>query len=240
MRRIIASCMLAALLLAVASADHDDNNNHDDHNHNQNREHHHNHRGHQHGRGQDEEALCHQLSHGNADFGFALYKHLNAKSDAKKNIFFSPLGISTALSVLTKGARGDTHRQLFSTLGYSALNQSQVDEAYKHLFHLFTHHKGNQELLLGNAAAVHQTFNPLKTYMNDIKDYYTADVFDVDFTKPADATAEINKYIARNTGDMIKDQVKDLDPDTVMVLINYIFFKGRRHTRGDKFTDLMI
>lgn len=240
MRAIIASCMLAALLLAAASANDQDqhgtdhNHQHNNGNHKHNNDHHHGHKGH------DGENICHLISNGNADFGFALYKHLNAKSDGEENIFFSPLGISSALSVLTKGARGGTHTQLFSSLGYSAFNQSQVDEAYKHLFHMFTHQKGNQELLLGNAAAVHQSFNPLKTYMNDIKDYYTADVLDVDFTKPVDAAAEINKYIARNTGDMIKDQVKDLDPETAMVLINCIFFKGRRHTRGDEFARLMI
>lgn len=225
MRVVTAGCLLAALLLAVASANDVDHNDHD---HDHPGHHHH----HQHGpKGHDGEAICHLLSTANADFGFTLYKHLNAKSDAKKNIFFSPLGISTALSVLAKGARGDTRSQLFSSLGYSTFNQSQVDEAYKHLFHMFMHKKGNQELLLGNAAAVQKTFSPLKTYMTDIKDYYSADVFDVDFSKPADAAAEINKFIARNTGDMIKDQVKDLDPDTAMVLINYIFFKGRRPPR---------
>lgn len=239
MRAIIAGCLLAVLLLAVASAN--DVHHHDNDHVHSHQGHHHHHHQHQHDpKGHEGEVICHLLSHGNADFGFALYKHLNAKSDANKNIFFSPLGISSALSVLTKGARGDTHSQLFSTLGYSAFNQSQIDEAYEHLFHMFMHHKGNQELLLGNAAAVHKTFNPLKTYMDDIKDYYSAKVFDVDFSKPEDAAAEINKYIAQNTGDMIKDQVKDLDPDTAMVLINYIFFKGRRHTRGDKFTDLTI
>lgn len=211
MHGIIASCMLAALLLTVASADH----------------HHHHH--HQHDDGQVEE-MCHILSKGNADFGFALYKQLSAKSDAGKNIFFSPLGISSILSMLAKGARGDTRSQLFSTLGYNAFNQSQVDDAYLHLFHMFKREKGNQELCLGNAAAIDQNFNPLKTYVNDIKNFYSAEVFDVDFKKPAATAAEINKYIALNTGDMIKDQVKDLDPETAMLLINYVFFKGRRHT----------
>lgn len=221
MRGIIASCMLAALLLAVASADHHHHHNHD----------HHDHHNHQHGpKGHDGEDICHLLSNGNADFGIALFKQLNAKSEAGKNIFFSPLGISSALSMLTKGARGDTHSQLFSTLGYGTFNQSQVDEAYMHLFHMFKRDKGNQELRLGNAAAVDKTFNPLKTYMTDIKEHYSAEVFDVDFKNSAEAIAEINKYIADNTGNLIKDQVKDLDPDTAMVLINYIFFKGRRHT----------
>lgn len=212
MRAIVASCMLAALLLAVASGN--DMHDHD----------------HQHGsKGHDKGAMCHVLSNGNADFGFALYKRLNEKSNAKENIFFSPLGISVALSVLSKGAREDTHSQLFSSLGYRSLDQPQVDEAYKHLFHMLMQKKGNQELLLGNAAAVDRTFTPLSTYIKDIEDFYGAKAFEVDFTKPEEAATEINKYIAEKTNGMIKDQVKDLDPDTAMVLINCIFFKGRTH-----------
>lgn len=232
MHGIIASCTLAMLLLTAASANH---HQHGDHDHG---DHHHPHGDHDHGdrhqhgteKGHDEEYICHQFSDANTDFGFALYKHLNARSDAGKNIFFSPLGISSALSMLAKGAGGDTHRQLISTLGYGAFNQSEVDKMYVHLFHMLKHNEKSQELCLGNGAVIDQTFNPLKTYMNDIKDFYSAEVFNVDFKKPDVAAAEINKYIALKTRDMIKDQVKDLDPSTAMVLINYIFFKGRRHT----------
>uniref|UniRef100_A0A3Q1FSA2 Serpin domain-containing protein n=1 Tax=Acanthochromis polyacanthus TaxID=80966 RepID=A0A3Q1FSA2_9TELE len=74
--------------------------------------------------------VTHKLSRPNADFAFALYRNLNAKTDAGKNIFYSPLGISTALSMVSTGAGGDTHSQLFSILGYGALNQSQVNEEF--------------------------------------------------------------------------------------------------------------
>lgn len=215
MHGIIAICTFATLLLAVHS-----NGQHHDHHH--------------HGSKSAEPHLgdeaCHILFPANADFGFALYKRLSAKSAAGNNIFFSPLGISAGLSMLTNGAREETHRQLFSTLGYSAFNQTQVDEAYEHLFHMLQEHKSNQELLLGNAAAVHQSFNPLKSYMDEVKEHYSAEVLNVNFNEPDDAAAQINGYIARKTGDMIKDMVKDLDPNTAMMLINSIYFTGRRDT----------
>uniref|UniRef100_A0A3Q3XDC7 Serpin domain-containing protein n=1 Tax=Mola mola TaxID=94237 RepID=A0A3Q3XDC7_MOLML len=211
MRGIIASCTLAALLLAVASAVHH-------HRHHQHHQHHHLHH--------DDDVACYKLSPANARFSLALYKSLSAKSAAGKNIFFSPLGISSALTMLSKGARGETHRQLVSTLGYSAFNQSEVDEAYQHLFQMLNPSEGNQELSFGNAAAVSRSFNPLGSYVSDVSLYYSGKVFDVNFREPANAAAEINRYIAQNTRDMIKDQVKDLDPDTAMVLINYIYFSG--------------
>ncbi|XP_054474667.1 alpha-1-antitrypsin homolog [Anoplopoma fimbria] len=210
MRGIFASCALTALLLAAAWADHHFHHNHDSD-------------GHSH----DEEMNCHKLSSPNADFGFALYKSLNANAAAGKNIFFSPLGISTALSMLSTGAKGETHRQLFSSLGYSAHTQAQVNEAYEHLFHMMGHSQENQNLDVGNAVALRSGFSPLEVFLKDIKHYYSGHVFNVDFTKPAEAAAEINTYIAGKTHDKIKDMVKDLDPEMAMVLINYVYFRGQ-------------
>ncbi|CAI5683170.1 alpha-1-antitrypsin homolog [Oreochromis niloticus] len=207
MRGLFASCVLVALLLAVALADH----------------HHH----HSSAHSNEEHDSCHKLSAPNADFAVVLYKSLNAKTAAGNNIFFSPLGISTALSLLSTGARGETHSQLFSSLGYSTLNQTQVNEAYKHLFHMLGESQENQKLDVGNAAAVRSGFSPLDEFLNDIKQYYSGEIFQVDFTKPEEAAAEINKHIASKTHDKIKDMVKDLDPEMAMVLINYVYFRGQ-------------
>ncbi|CAL8394859.1 unnamed protein product [Gadus morhua 'NCC'] len=169
-----------------------------------------------------------KLSPPNANFAFALYKRLSAKAAASQNIFYSPLGISTALSMLAAGAAGDTHSQLFSTLGYSGeqLTQAQVDESYEHLIHVLGHNQKIQQLELGNALAVRKEFKPMVKFVSDIKHYFAGETFEVDFSNAADAVAKINEYIAAKTADKIKDQVKELDPDTAMVLINYVFFRG--------------
>ncbi|XP_074471566.1 alpha-1-antitrypsin homolog [Sebastes fasciatus] len=208
MRGIFASCALTALLLAAASADH----------------HHHHHDGSDHSH--EGEMICHKLSSPNADFAFALYKNLNAKAAAGKNIFYSPLGISTALSVLSTGAHGETHSQLFSSLEYSTLNQTQVNEAYEHLFDMHGHSHENQQLDVGNTVALRSGFNPLEKFLKDVKHHYSGEVLNVSFTNPAEAAAEINRFIANKTHDKIKDIVKDLDPDMAMMLINYVYFKG--------------
>ncbi|XP_037606232.1 alpha-1-antitrypsin homolog [Sebastes umbrosus] len=209
MRGIFASCALAALLLAAAWADHHHHHHHDgaDHSH-------------------EGELSCHKLSPPNADFAFALYKNLNAKAAAGQNIFYSPLGISAGLSVLSSGAGGETHRQLFSTLGYGANTQAQINEAWEHLFHMMGHSKDTQQLEVGNTVAVRAGFFPLEKFTNDAKHHYSSDILNADFTDPAGAAAELNRFIAVKTHDKIKDMVKDLDPDTAMVLINYVYFRG--------------
>lgn len=221
MRGIFAKCTLAALLLAVAWADH-----HEHHQHGSE----HSHTG---------DLNCHKLSPPNADFAFALYKNLNAKTAAGKNIFYSPTGISTALSMLSTGARGETHSQLFASLGYSAFNQDKVNEAYEHLFHMLGHSQKNQHLDVGNGVAVRTGFNPLEKFLKDVKHFYSGEIFKVDFSKPAEAAAEINRFIASKTNDKIKDMVKELDPAMAMVLINYVYFRGGtdRHTQKETYRD---
>ncbi|XP_017264785.1 alpha-1-antitrypsin homolog [Kryptolebias marmoratus] len=207
MCRIFASCALVALLLAVVWADH----------------HHHHNSKHSH----EGEMACHIVSPHNADFAFALYKHLNAKAAAGKNIFYSPLGISTALSMLSAGARGDTHTQLFSSLGYSTLNQTQVNEAYGHAMQMLNNSQENQQLEVGNSVVVRTGFNPLPAFLNDMKQHFTGEVFNVDFQNPSEAKKQLNQHIATKTHDKIKDLVKDFDPQMVMMLINWVYFRGQ-------------
>ncbi|KAM9703423.1 alpha-1-antitrypsin homolog [Menidia menidia] len=201
MRTFFVSCFLTALLFVVVWAD----DHHSEHGQHSN----------------------HLLSTPNADFAFALYKALNAKAADGDNIFYSPLGISTALAMLSVAARGETHSQVFTVLGYSSLNQTQVNEAYEHLFRMHGDNQENMELDVGNALALQSSLNPLETFQNDVRRYYRGEIFKIDFSEPRDAATEINTFIANKTRDKIKDMVQELDPDTAMVLINYVYFKGQ-------------
>lgn len=222
--RSTSCCAIAVLLLAVAwAAPHEgDHQGHaDDHFH-----HLHHSAGEAHTHSHAGEDTCHVLSPHNADFGVALYKSLSSGA-AGKNIFFSPLGIAAALSMLTTGAKGVTHSQLFTALGYSSLTQEQVNAGYEHLIHMLGHTQ-KMQLDLGNALAIRNGFTPLQKFLDDAKHYYASEAFNVDFSKPVGAAAQINSFIARKTQDRITNLVKDLDPDTAMVLLNYVFFRGRR------------
>uniref|UniRef100_A0A672J0S3 Serpin family A member 4 n=1 Tax=Salarias fasciatus TaxID=181472 RepID=A0A672J0S3_SALFA len=175
----------------------------------------------------EESYACHKLSEPNAEFALALYKKLDAHTEAGKNIFYSPISISAALSMLSSGARGDTRSQLMSTLGYAALNQTQVDDGYEHFFHVLEHQQANQQLDVGNVVAVRTGFQPSQQFVADIKQHYVGELHNVDFANPKEAVAQMNKLIASKTHDKIKDMVKDLDPGTIMVLLNYVYFRGQ-------------
>ncbi|KAK2856517.1 hypothetical protein Q5P01_005252 [Channa striata] len=207
-----AICALTSVLLSVTWAE-------------DLRPHHHPHHQH-HPDHHEEQLIWDKLHYPNANFAIALYKRLNAEAAAGKNIFFSPLGISNALSVLSAGASGETHRQLFSTLGYSTLNQTQVNKAYEHFLHTLGHGHENEQVNVGNAVALRSGFKPERQYLSVVRHYFLSDIFEVDLSKLDEAAAEINKFIANKTQNKIEDAVKDLDSDMRMMLINYVYFKG--------------
>uniref|UniRef100_A0A4W5MB51 Serpin domain-containing protein n=1 Tax=Hucho hucho TaxID=62062 RepID=A0A4W5MB51_9TELE len=142
----------------------------------------------------------------NADFAFALYRSLSKANTENKNVFFSPLVIATSLAILSLGAKGDTHSHLYSALGYGAFTPEQVNEA--------------MQLDMGSAVAMRDGFKPLAKFLEDAKHLYASEGFTIDFKNP--------------TQDKITDLVKYLDPDTAMVLINYVFFRCRRTLKWDK------
>ncbi|KAL7888638.1 hypothetical protein AOLI_G00036120 [Acnodon oligacanthus] len=220
----ISCCFLVSLLLTVSLAaphDHEDHSaDHHKHFHHGKDEPHPSHDG--------DDDLSHRLSPHNADFTFSLYKKMAAHPEAQgKNIVFCPLSISMALSMLALGAKGETHSQIFSTLGYSTLTSDQVNEGYEHLLHMLGHNQDALLLEAGSAVAIREGFKPVDKFLKDAQHYYQGEAFSVDFSKHEVAVQEINKCIAKMTKDMITDMVKELDQDTVMMLINFIYFRGK-------------
>ncbi|XP_062406932.1 alpha-1-antitrypsin homolog [Sardina pilchardus] len=167
------------------------------------------------------------LSEPNAEFAFTLYKKLSALPELQsKNIFFSPLSISMALSMLALGAKGDTFNQVYMALGYARLPAQTVNEAYKHIFHMLGRSRDYMRLDVINAVAVQKGAEVMDKFMEDAKHYYESEAISVDFSKPDVVKQEINEYIAKHTNNTITDMVKEVDPDTLMMLINCIYFRG--------------
>uniref|UniRef100_A0A671VTZ1 Thyroxine-binding globulin n=1 Tax=Sparus aurata TaxID=8175 RepID=A0A671VTZ1_SPAAU len=170
----------------------------------------------------------------NNEFVFRLYRKLAAHADSQgKNIFYSPFSVSTALAALSVGARGETHQQLFSGLGYNntLLTQENVNQAFQMLLN-----RANEAtrgfISSGTAVFVDNKFKPRSEFLEVLRQSYLADGFNVDFTNTTDSANTINEYVKEKTNGKIDELVSNLDPSTVMYLISYIYFKGKRWDLG--------
>ncbi|XP_055775001.1 alpha-1-antitrypsin-like [Salvelinus fontinalis] len=206
--------------------DHGDRRDHDhgdrrDHGHGRDHGHHHHH--------EPSDNSTKPVIQGNLEFACSLYNQLVAQPDNQgKNVFFSPLSVSLALTALSVGAKGQTHQQLFTGLGFnsSLLTQEQVDQAFQTIL-TELNQKIGVNLTVGSALFMQNTFTPRPEFLEDLKRFYPSEGVTVDFTNTAKAIDTINTYVEDKTKGKIDKLVKDLDPTTVMYLLSYIYFKGK-------------
>ncbi|XP_036454278.1 hibernation-specific plasma protein HP-55-like [Colossoma macropomum] len=168
-----------------------------------------------------------QIFENNNDFAFRLYKSIVAQPDSQsKNVFFSPLSVSMALAALSLGAAGETHQQLFSGLGFNSSSSEEVHKAFLNLLQSLNQ-RTDVDLEVGTALYVQDTFRPHADFLEKMKRFYLSDGFSVDFTKTAETTEQINKYVSEKTRGKISKFIKDLKSRTVMYLLSYVYFRGK-------------
>ncbi|XP_062824497.1 alpha-1-antitrypsin isoform X2 [Anolis carolinensis] len=162
-----------------------------------------------------------------AQFGLNLLEQISSASPGK-NVFFSPLIISSALSLLSLGARSTTHTQILEglTFNLTQIQEKDIHDGFHNLFSVLTNPDSKVKLDIGQALFVKDGQNLLQKFLDDVHASYEADVLSAKFQEPTEAEKQINEYVEKKTHGKIPQLVKGLDQNTVLVLVNYIFFKG--------------
>ncbi|XP_069806251.1 plasma serine protease inhibitor-like [Dendropsophus ebraccatus] len=145
----------------------------------------------------------------------------------KENLFFSPLSISIAFSLLSLGAKADSRRQILEGLGFdTSVDSEDIYKGFQQLLENLSQPNSELELNINNALFVAKDLVLQQTFQDNAKKFYQSDVISTDFRQSGKATAQINSYVEEKTKGKIKDLLSQLDVETVLVLINTIFFKG--------------
>ncbi|NXX58335.1 A1AT protein, partial [Scopus umbretta] len=176
----------------------------------------------------ESENLAHvKIALSNADFAFRFYKQVREEA-GNKNIFFSPLSISTAFAMLSLGARLNTLSQLHEALAFNLteMKEQEIHEGFQHVLQLLNDPHREVQLSMGNALFIDNRLKLLQKFLEDVTNFYYSETISSNFQNSPDAIKEINNYIETKTHGKIVGLLKSLFPDTVMVLVNYIFFKG--------------
>ncbi|MCP6497620.1 hypothetical protein NL476_26985, partial [Klebsiella pneumoniae] len=94
----------------------------------------------------------------------------------------------------------------------------------------------------GNGLFIDNSLKLTEKFLEEVKNHYHSEAFSVNFSDSEEAKKVINSYVEKGTQGKIVDLVKDLDKDTILALVNYIFFKGKwekpfdaKHTEEEDF-----
>ncbi|CAN7938363.1 unnamed protein product [Ixodes hexagonus] len=169
-----------------------------------------------------------KLAEANNCFGLQLLKELS-RANPESNLFFSPTSIAIALAMVYAGAKGTTETELSTVLGHTAAGLTSRESAlssYKSVLREFQ--VGDVTLDVANAVFIDKKLKILESYSRDLLDSFAAKFRSVDFASEAAAVvAEVNEWAKNKTRGKIPDIAgKDITPNTIMVLLNAVYFKG--------------
>jgi serine protease inhibitor len=157
-------------------------------------------------------------------FGLKVFQEI-IKSDKDQNVFISPLSISMALGMTLNGANGATKDAMQSALELAGLSDQQVNENYKSLIDLLDGLDQKVKFQIANSIWYRNILTFEQPFLDVNKNYFNAEVSGLDFSNPQSKNI-INAWVEDNTNGKIKQIVDNIDPLSVMFLINAIYFKG--------------
>ncbi|XP_023213221.1 leukocyte elastase inhibitor-like [Centruroides sculpturatus] len=150
------------------------------------------------------------------------------KENCRENIFFSPLSISVALSMLYAGTKGNTKKQMEEVLGLKE-DDRQIHEQFRAIFKSLCSEKDDLVFNNVNLLAADSSYNILPDFVDGLRSNYSVDIKKYNFGDESErARSEINKFIEEATRSKIKDLLSpsSIQASTRLVLANAIYFKG--------------
>lgn len=167
------------------------------------------------------------------EFGLALFREVVSADPESDNIFVSPTSIALALAMTYNGAAGDTKTAMETALRKEGFTVEEINSSYKGLIDALLSVDPKVLLEIANSIWYREGFTVLQEFVTTNQQYYDAQVSSLDFDD-AGAPGIINNWVSDKTHDKIKKIVEEINPQTVIYLINAIYFKGIWQTEFKK------
>ena len=163
-----------------------------------------------------------------ASNAFALNFYRQVSGD-DENIFFSPISMYTAFSVLYEGAEGDTAVQIRDAFGLEE-HPTARHKAVSDTMSSLNRDDPYATVEMANSLWIADRFEPYDSYINTARDTYLASVEIVDFLDKTEdgAVDRINAWASEKTHGKIPQVLlhDDVNERTVATILNAIYFKG--------------
>lgn len=154
----------------------------------------------------------------------AKFLSLLAQSNADENVIASPLSFFLALHLLSNGASGDSLAALKGVLGPVLGNPEGAELAAAMCRELSTLNQ-QVELWIANSLWVNKDEVIKPGFVESAMRKYGCLVANID---PLDSTSvsTINSWVSSQTKGLIPQIISEIDPATLLILINAVYFKG--------------
>lgn len=148
-------------------------------------------------------------------------------SEEGKNIMISPLSISIALAMVMNGASGENLEEMKDVMEFDEMTMEEVNAQFFNLINSLVDADKDLVLSIANSIWMDENFEPdvKEAFLSALEDSYLAEPYSLDFADAATPDT-INDWVSDNTNGKIEKIVEKIGADTVMYLINAIYFKA--------------
>lgn len=162
----------------------------------------------------------------NQQFSFKLFRQL-CRSNVAENVVISAFSVGMAFAMLESGASGKTQQAIATVLEFLDLHPQDVNRAYAFLLEtLLRSDHPEVQLAIANFIWVKETIPLHPEFIQQCQAVYDADIQAIDFSNPT-AIGMINAWVRQKTNNKIHTIVSKINPETLLILINAIYFKGK-------------
>lgn len=161
------------------------------------------------------------LSASVAAFSDTLLKQSLAQNEGK-NLILSPLSVIYALTLCSNGASGETLAE------FEALNGISTEEMNEYLYAYAIKLAETQDSTVKTANSLwgnQNCFTVAEDFRIVSEKYYNAESRSIDFADQSNLGV-INGWVSEKTDGMIPEALTELDPSTVLLLLNTVLFDG--------------
>ena len=147
----------------------------------------------------------------NTSFQSSIFSEVNLDYKGK-NVIISPLSMFQVLGLTTNGGVDTTQSEMLSTLEESSL--SDLNNVNLKIIE-----KIKEFVSVELANGVMSTFDPIKSFIK-VCDKYEAPI------EKLISKDQVNEWCSQKTHGKITEILDELDPSTVMLLLNAVYFRG--------------
>lgn len=167
-----------------------------------------------------------KLIEANTRLSFKLFSAI-LKQQPEQNIFISPASVAIALSMTYNGAKGETQQAIAQTLELQGMSIEDINQGYASLRATLAHLDPKVQLSLANSLWARKGEPFVPEFLQKNQDFYGAKITELDFSDPKTPSI-INTWVNQSTNGKINQIIdgKEIEPDTILFLINAIYFKG--------------
>lgn len=159
------------------------------------------------------------------DFYMALntfsYQSSSLILDESQNQMYSPISLYMALSMLAEGCTDGTLDEILKVLNVKDLKVLRTEN--QKLFQKLYFENEVGKLMFANSIWLNKDHEYVESTLKLLAKYYYAYSYSLDFTDQANGK-QIGSWIKKHTGGKLGDENFPLNPNTLVILINTIYF----------------